>query len=604
MHKPQFVIVTAFCTGLLTCASRPSENPPSQTKMEQSARRSPKLFWLSLDNLRRADVENFLTTTPKSHPKGFRFLLSPAFQSSRLRITEPTITASSHISTLTCVPPEGHGVVANTLWDGEKAVSGFAFPHKAQTFVGALRDKGLKVTVIGYPGFDGSTPQRQADAAIAYDSSPFPSQKILLQSQQTIQVQIPSRIVQGTFHSFEFQWTPSGILQFSGSTSPQNATLSTPFAEGWQNLVIDTQGRKEMATLKVMPGAKDAGSFFLYVAPTSLNIAHPASFQAALEKAGIFFSAGKDFSVTQPLGRSAFFATMRHRLNFFKDAALFALSQSNADAFFYYLEDLDVLGHQFEGDETARVQRNAHLALVDQALGEVFSKLPADTSIVVMGDHGMSAIQADLNASALLPFPLNEKFIVKSSGGALFLYGKEKESVFLSPPEKEAWYQEVQSHLKSLTHPLDSQKPLFAKVTSIRRIEPGQWSGSPKFSTPADTPLPWIIALAAPGISFRESVEKGTVLALRNGIVLPSDAADHGWTPISGALPQPLPLGNHGHIASASEMHTELLIAGPISKTIKLTSSSKDFPLNTSVVPWVADALNWPRPKGCQVLPR
>lgn len=557
-----------------------------------------KLVWLSLDGLQRQMIEGFLSRSKVTHPFGLRSLLAGGAGRrvtwEPVEVVDPTITSASHASTITCSPPGVHGIVSNGQWNGAAMESGFDKPYAAETFVHALRQKGLRVGVVGYPGFDGQTSNRTADSSVSYDSAPDRSQLISLKEKPKGELHWLSRLAPDVGNrisiSYELDTASQQVRVITREGLAGDVTEN-----GWLNVLGLVGERSQQVSLTLF--RKDDG-LYLYLSPTSVNRVLPVELEKAFERKGMVFSAGKDYGLRAALGDQAFLRTMGHRLFSFMESMHSVLDDDSNDALFLYFEDLDVLGHQYAGISEALPLIDAHLAQFDKALGSVLSRLPSGANVVVVGDHGMSAVQYELNPIAFLPASARDELVVRSSGGSLFLYGKGPSSLTSAPPRDAPWFRELVSKLETLRVPGDQSKRLFPRV--IVRGSPSARSAGWQ----DETALPWIMAFAEPGVGIKTVADERLVVSKRAGFTLPKDVLMAGVQPGHDAqeLPEPVPAGQHGHISSSPDMLTHVAFWGPaFSKSGLRRKSDAGAPLaNTVLVPRVADALGWPRPESCR----
>lgn len=556
---------------------------PSATKLQ--------LLWVSLDGMKREDVEKYASKLKNPHPKGFRFLLGKGRTWTPVRVTNPSITSSSHVSTITCAPPGVHGILDNGQWNGEKMESGFNKPYATENFVAALRKEGKRVGVLGYPGFDSKTENRTADFAVAYDNPSMKAQFYALEGSTPVRFELESRVKVGAKYAAIAQWntaTNKATLDFGVSGRHDVGT------EGWTDVVFEEAGIAQLVSLRVFlkPATATASATpVLYVSATMQNNASPESFRKEMDAQKLIFSPGKSYRVRSDFGDEAFLRTMEHRLAFFEQAGVKMLAKNDADAFFLYLEDLDVLGHQYAGDAKSDTLRASHFAKVDQTLGRLLSLVPDSTNVLIVGDHGMSAVQYELSAVALIPNAARGKFVVRASGGSLFLYGTEKNSLLTPAPTGEQWFEDTVKALNAWRLPSDKKKPLFPKVVV---------KGSPKAAKEgwkSTTPLPWIAAFATPGVGIRETIETGLLVSVRRGSVLPPDLLAQAAGGDASKLGEPVPYGQHGHDADSADMKTSVVTFGP--RFSALARQWGQQTTNLALVPFAADALGWPRPESC-----
>lgn len=615
-----------------------------------------RLVWISLDGLQRSMLEGFLARKAQTseglaslHPKGIRYLLGQSAAWSDLQITDPTITASSHTSTMTCLPPGVHGIVANSQWNGKSNESGFDKIHDSDTFVGALRSSGLRVAVVGYPGFDGRAPNRNADLSISYARGKGKSQVVPVSPGRDVTLDLSAFQPQNSApNPGSAGPSPLGEVSFSLDPSRTRGTIWRTQADGarlrvgvigsnsWSEILVDMpaattpsgstpgggsrKARQLMLARVFQRPVKDAAAAtapetttpaqetVLYLSQATTNSVQPDTLASALDERGLIFPAGKDFFALKELGDSGFLATMESNLRYFGLNAHEALGDPDIDAAFLYFESLDVLGHQYAGAPDKIPAVDTHLAVFDQMLGSLLARLGPRTNLVVAGDHGMSAIQFELSALELIPEAARGQVQVRSSGGTLFIYGPDEASLTTLPPADKAWFQELVTTLRQVTVPGKAAERILTKVwvKGSPEAEAQQWLPS--------TPMPWIIATAASGIGLVTTVEPGLLQSLRRGAAVPPEMlarAARPMDPVTGqpreGLPEPVPLGQHGHASTERDMLTHVILMGPqvggLSKALRTRQARQaarpKLLRNTELVPLVADRMGWPRPQGC-----
>src|SRR4051812_6195894 len=96
-------ICALLMLSMVGCFSPSSEHQSKPTLPGSSLddSRNLKLFWMSLDGLKKEDVVKYMSYVKNPHPRGFNYLLQHAAWNEKLKISNPTITASSHVSTIT-----------------------------------------------------------------------------------------------------------------------------------------------------------------------------------------------------------------------------------------------------------------------------------------------------------------------------------------------------------------------------------------------------------------------------------------------------------------------------------------------------------------------
>lgn len=540
----------------------------------------PKLIWLSLDGLQFDVIQARSEKLKSPHPKGFQFLLEQKNVNRKLIVETPTITAPSHISTITCSAASEHGIFSNYTWTGSKFESGFSAAFKQETFVHALRQKGVFVASYGYPSIDGSNENRNADVGATYFNPKNKGQVITLPwgANEIFKVQLTD----GTLVDVTLMVSPDGS-EVTLKNEQQTHTLKELEIH---DLFFKTPEGLNLTAVMLMR-SQDRKSE-IYFSPTSQNAAFPRSFKERLENQNIVFSPGKDYML-RDYSENIFIKTVEHRLQHFTDAMRFVLEIEKPEAFFFYFEDLDVLGHQYTGQERTEELAQNHFEKIDDALGALLEKADKSTNIVILGDHGMTEIVMEINANLLFPQKHLANMHVVNSGGSLFFYGKDK-ALNSMPQVMEPWFQETVQALKEADDPTKNVGKLFERVVVKGTVEAKELGLHGENS-------PWIVAIAKNSFRLKQSTDKNLILAKKKDVIVSPRAKKRFKDALSNldTLEEPKVPGDHGFLNISDEMRTSLFFIGPELDKISATSVQK----NTQVVPAVADALSWPRPNGC-----
>jgi hypothetical protein len=523
---------------------------------------------MSVDSLNNEVLHKYIPLLRKPHRFGLKRILTHSNANPNLRIKGPTITASSHSSTITCAPPQQHGIFANSQWNGKKFVNGFDESTQIETFATTLANHGLKVVTAGYPTLDHSEPGRQVTEGFSYGLVIGQSSVLDLTTQQAVE------------HSWKNDRGETLATVILNKEHDKQIQLKC-MTKGCS--VVPQNGNKLNEIRITRPDLNAVGyvlrinenSQKYYVSPLGTNRAFPASTKATLDSCGIVFSPGKDNSLAK-FGISPFISGLNHRLEFFQSSWKYYIPHTHADAVFLYLEDLDALRHQYAGDKSAEDKIIEHMERVDQLLGDFIQSLPSQTNIVVMGDHGMSTVRQELNIRKILPKNALTHGLIMTSGGTLFLYGKESqksEKIISTPSDQDLkWLTETQFAL--LNFRMNSTgKKIFRKVF-IKDSDEMRKEGlnHPK--------APYLIAFAEENIAIKDSVEDKLILSDLSNI----------------QLPPPSPRGQHGHNSDNDSMRTFLTMWGPDLDR----APAQQIIFNTEIVPLVARTLNWPIPSQCK----
>lgn len=574
-------------------------NPPLVLPSPTSEKEGPTqntgstLVWLSLDGLQLSVLKPYVDALPNPSPFGLKYLLSKSNWNPELLMSNPTITASSHISTITCSFPGQHGIFANSQWDGNKKVSGFSAPFQGESFPQVLSRAGIKTGVYAYPGFDFSEENRKADYVGAYfnEKAKHPDVKTFVQSEPQKWV-LPTP--EGGSFVLESSWNGnSEALEFRSGLEGQPQSTVVALSPGKWGSILVKNGLVSVGRVDLY-FTKSEDKITIFVSAVSQNNASPEPFAQELASRDEFFSIAKQFSLIGKFGPSVFVEAMNLRTKHFLNTVSFLSQKPDLKALFFYLEDLDTLGHQFANGSASKEIISKQVERLDQELGPLMARWEEQkANVVVMGDHGMSAIQYTFNLASiqgLLPF---KNFFTMTSGGTALFYPPQNGEVTSLPPLDQPEFKVALEALQNATVEFDGNRKLFQEVV-VKGTSRAKDLG-------LDGPsMPWIVAIAPPGISLDlPSGNTKPLLAKSSEFKLPEVDSSKLATWVDSDLSQlrlPVPVGQHGHWAASSEMRSSLLMFGPELDMV----DAKRVEKNVDVVPQVAKALGWPLPKQCQ----
>ena len=127
-------------------------------------------YFVSIDSLRGDHVKILSDAGVLSADHGIGWLYKSGARADKAWPVEITLTAPSHVSTITCSRPHAHGIIANSFMVGAQKVNGFSYDIRSETFWEAAKRQGKKVLAIAYVGADGKNDRRKADVGISYPS--------------------------------------------------------------------------------------------------------------------------------------------------------------------------------------------------------------------------------------------------------------------------------------------------------------------------------------------------------------------------------------------------------------------------------------------------
>jgi hypothetical protein len=554
--------------------------PTSKVSNDQNVQR-PRLVWVSLDGFQPEALDPWVRLLSRPHPKGLQWLIQQAHGRSDLKVINPTITAPSHISTITCAGAGLHGILDNNTWTGHGTTSGFSQPYPQENWISKLRSQGLRVGVSLYPSIDGSSDGRSADIGLAYDNPGSQTQMVTVSAGSTQAVLVPDR--SATSRGFALEVSADGQGRVSVKTPwrlVEALEVAKPVDVFFSSRIQGVERKVAISMMLVSAGAQSS----VAISPVQMMPAYDGPFAQDLDRGNVIFSSLKDYRLQGQT--KAFLAAMEHRRQFVFAANQILLARDDLDVAFFYFEDLDALLHAFYRDEVAMSEVVDYLNRFDRDLGQFMASIPPSSDLVVLGDHGMSAIAYVLNARKILGADLATRGTVLTGGGALYLYPPEGD--ITQDPPATLNLEAAADQLRQMTFDLTGKK-LFGNVIArgSKTADDEGLSGKR---------VPWIMAFANDGVAFNKSVEDRLLLARAKWAVIPEQLRVKYPDPIiNGELAVPIPAGQHGHWNDIPQMRTRLVLEGPRLSKLNPRPIEKTLQL----VPAVADSLGLPRPESC-----
>lgn len=603
------LFLTAFRGGLVglagalillgSCHRMQPEEVATLNDTNSPKESSTRLLWISLDALQRSNLSRYIDKFVTAHPRGLKWILSSqaAVHNESLQISYPTITASSHISTITCQPAGRTGVFLNGgNWNGERDQSGFGMSFPQKTWIQKLRSEGYRIGVAAYPSFDGQTPERRVDEGVSYDTPVGKAQYVKIAAATPTVLEIPSRLDPAKKFKVELSLGADGLPKVSGSFVPKEALTIAHAVDGFEWDVPATDStdsftvEKRRAQVTFMSiGLQPDGLFHVVVSPLSIMPVQGEELKGQLAAKDIVWSNIKDFGFSRySNGVDLTLESLKHRRD--KIIASFEqmLANGHEDGYVLYFEDIDSILHAYIGLDQYDAVLTKFLEEFDQDLGRLIARLPKDVNLVVMGDHGMSAIQYEINARKLLPEGVSKYFQMRTSGGSLLLFPNG--ALNMEVPQG-LDLNVVAEHLRNQVVEFDGNRKVFKSVV-VRDDASARAMGLDGSMSP------WISAFAEEGIAVQDRLENPYLVSRRESFVIPQSLSAKYPDPVnSGSLVQPTPLGAHGHDSTLDSMKTHFFASGKDMRD--LTSNTLVPKYNLEVVPFVAKRLGWPTFDDC-----
>ena len=393
---------------------------------------SGRAVLISFDSLAGARLERLLSDPAKLPSGAFRRLAARGFHAIRSVPPTPSLTAVSHITHVTGALPERTGIVSNTFRDLTKpfpaTISGFAAPIRAETLWQAARRQGRRVGVMSYPGADANGPDRTADWMMPWPGDPLAPggmRSLPKSAWEAVESDSAPRSFSPVRRAILSFGTTSHAVRFLAVDGTDDGKVDYDHllverrdvrVGEWFPVEVSSPEGRTGAWCRVMALAPDLSAAEIYLGPLSRSTGFPADWVRTLdEELGFWPGAPDSATFGADSSRPELFLEQADRLvDFLTRAALLAVARSDWDLLLIYQPEIDETGHEFllvdprqprfTPERSARfvgfVERSYELA--DRSLDAIERSLRPDDSLFVTGDHGMTAIWAEISIVDIL----------------------------------------------------------------------------------------------------------------------------------------------------------------------------------------------------------
>lgn len=333
----------------------------------------------------------------------------------------PTLTSSTHVSILTGVDPQKHGIVSNWFHlpgtPADQVARGINADIDVETLVEAARRQGKRVGAVLFPTIDARTSRRSADFGLVWTSSITEGRVVKLTKKDFRREWVPPgwTAVQPRRSSFSpvmrarMEWRVSRELRADVDLIALDTTddrvenydayiveagdRELPIDHGWFAVTKQSHG----SWSKILDAK--ALDVTLYWGPISRTNAYPETFRTLLDNEVGFWPGAPDERAEID---AATFAEQLERLaDFLMLAQALTVQRMEFDLLLAYQPVLDQAMHNFLGYDDA-VLRRAFVA-ADRAVAAVGSKLDGNQdAFIVTGDHGLVPITREVRLGVLL----------------------------------------------------------------------------------------------------------------------------------------------------------------------------------------------------------
>jgi hypothetical protein len=420
-------------------------------------------YFISIDGLNPSLLEALDTAGVLSQPHGLGALHREGLVVDRAR-PAVSLTAASHVSTITCSPPSRHGIVANGyILNGER-VSGYTHPFTSEPLWRSASRQGHTVLSLAYVGSDATTPERTPDYGLAYpvDALLGPSQSLdwtladlpvatgwqadasvslaeahestitvvlnpQTHEQRTIQaLVVPTPGAAPTLYLDDDKNLANGTLGTLGGASPLSTRADLFFVE--TDAASAVPGVKRRAFVRLLPGTD--GHLAVYVSKASYNNAFPASFRQQLDDADLVWP---DYGVRSNALSAADYLDAQAMIDrFLTDVGVRFAPALGADVVLFYQPLIDTVGHKLQNalplpfdpsaaDDVTQTFVGA-FRIIDENVSRLLAAATPNDAVALMGDHGMDPVRKVVNVARLLPADHTGKLEIVASGSLMLVY--------------------------------------------------------------------------------------------------------------------------------------------------------------------------------------
>jgi hypothetical protein len=431
---------TTTPTSMSSSSSQPAPAPAAaQPPQFAPSGRAQRVVLLSFDGL-GADM---LAAQPDLQA----FAAMRAGTVARVVPINPTLTGPTHMSILTGVGADKHGIVSNRFHmpgaPPKQAAVGMETDPDHETIVEHARRSGRRVGCVVFPSLDGDTPRRSCDFGLAWTTDLARSRTIKLARRDFHREWVPPTWTPRSQRRESFspimrsriEWSVKDRVRADVDIIAYDTTNDR--VENYDAFAIEVDDRElpieESGWFSVSRQAVDGvygswgklihadpalASMTIYWGGIHRNDAYPADYRALLEQQVGVWPGEPDRDAPPQI-----FLEQSNRLSdFLTRAQTLSIARMQWDLLLIYQPQIDEALHQFLGSEP-EVIRGAWVA-ADRALAAIRAALdPSRDALVVTGDHGLAAIDTELRVNRLLlDAGFGPRWQAFASGGVVHFY--------------------------------------------------------------------------------------------------------------------------------------------------------------------------------------
>jgi predicted AlkP superfamily pyrophosphatase or phosphodiesterase len=352
----------------------------------------------------------------------------PAFEhlartatTARVIPVNPTLTSSTHVSILTGVDPQRHGIVSNWFHaqgtPPDQVTRGINADIDVETLVEAARRQGKRVGAVPFPTIDARNARRTADFGLVWTSSVTDGRTVKLTKKDFRREWMPPgwtappqrRATFSPVMRARLEWRVSRELRTDVDVVALDTTddrvenydayviesedRELPFDRGWFAVTKQNHG----SWSKILDAS--ALDVTLYWGAISRTNAYPETFRTMLDEEVGFWPGVPDERAD--IDAQTFAEQIERLSDFLMQAQALTVRRMEFDLLLAYQPVVDQALHNFLGYDDAIIRR-AFVA-ADRAAAAVGSQLDGNRdAFLVTGDHGLAPIAREVRLGVFL----------------------------------------------------------------------------------------------------------------------------------------------------------------------------------------------------------
>ena len=380
----------------------------------------------------------------------------PAFEriaregmSARVINVDPTLTGPSHVSILTGVEPQRHGIVSNRFHlagqPAESVAYGMEIDPDVELLVEAARRQGKRVGAVSFPTIDNGSARRTADFGLAWSYPLTQGRMVELtrvdfkrewvpptwtnrpQKRQSFSPIMRARlewalphVVRADVDLIAYDTTDDAHENYDSFLIEVGEREVIPDARGWFAVSRETAEGLHGSWSKIVR-ASPSLDVTIYWGPIGRNMAWPDSFRSMLDtEVGFWPCPPEEVLEVDP---EIFIEQLERLASFYTRVQTLTIARMPFDLLLAYQPQIDEASHAYLGAAGGeRVLRAAWVAS-DRGLAALGDALQPDDALIVTADHGLIPLDREVRVNTLLhEHGLGSRWRAYVSGAHAHLY--------------------------------------------------------------------------------------------------------------------------------------------------------------------------------------